>query len=235
MLHADNPGDLYDASQILLRAVGALAFLPPSHISAFEVYVHNLQPSQSSPHAAFFATFLALYANVEAILKALARPPQTITKIISIRREAERNYSSLNRSSRWPLGLLDDTRQRMNEEREEKARRNEHDAELLCKELRYTQQTVASELAGWRDMHERLGRKAIRDLAKGMLTVEKMRLEGLKRALRRVREVAPGKPGDEQPGRWNMDSHKPNSSEDDDDCLFGSDDSGKGGLQRPPV
>jgi len=182
--------DLYDASQILCKAVGTLAFLPPSHISAFETYVRSLQPLQSSPHAVFFAAFLALYANVEAILKALARPPQTIAKINAIRREAERNYSSLNRSSRWPLGLLDDTRQRMNEEREEKARRNEHDAELLCKELRYTQQTVAGELAGWRDMHERLGRKAIKDLARGMLTAEKMRLEGIQRALRKVREAA---------------------------------------------
>ncbi|KAK0656625.1 hypothetical protein B0T16DRAFT_315426 [Cercophora newfieldiana] len=181
--------DLYDASQILSKAIGSLAFLPPSHVSAFEIYVHHLAPSQSSPHAAFFATFLALFANVEAVLKALARPPQTIARITAIRREAERNYNSLNRSSRWPLGLLDDTRQRMNEEREEKARKNERDAEMLCRELRYTQQTVASELAGWRDMHERMGRKAIRDLARGMVTVERMRLEGIKRALRRVREV----------------------------------------------
>lgn len=126
---------------------------------------------------------------MEAILKALARPPQTIAKIIAVRREVERNYSSLNRSSRWPLGLLDDTRQRLNEEREEKARRSEEEAELLCRELRYTQQTVAGELAGWRDMHEKMGRRAIRDLARGMICLEKMRLEGVKRALRRVRDV----------------------------------------------
>ncbi|KAK4454830.1 hypothetical protein QBC34DRAFT_392731 [Podospora aff. communis PSN243] len=224
--------DLYDASQILCKAVGTLNFLPVSHISAFEVYVHYLQPSQSSPHSAFFATFLALYSNVEAILKALARPPQTIAKINTIRKEAERNYSSLNRSSRWPLGLLDDTRQRMNEEREEKARKNENDAELLCKELRYTQQTVASELAGWRDMHERLGRKAIRDLARGMVTMEKMRLEGIKRALRRVKEVEVNRTV-----RWNgggLASTKLGGGEDDEDDLFGSeDDVGVG--ERPPT
>lgn len=76
----------------------------------------------------------------------------------------------------------------MQEEREEKARRSEGEAETLCRELRYAQQTVAAELAGWREMHERLGRKAIRDLAKGMVVAEKMRLEGLLRALRLVRE-----------------------------------------------
>src|SRR5690606_3549679 len=126
----------------------------------------------------------------ESVLKALSRPPQTISRIQAVRREAERSYSSLSRSSRWPLGLslpvLDEARQRVQEEREEKARRSEGEAETLCRELRYAQQTVAAELAGWREMHERLGRKAIRDLAKGMVVAEKMRLEGLLRALRLV-------------------------------------------------
>ncbi|KAK3941513.1 hypothetical protein QBC46DRAFT_100101 [Diplogelasinospora grovesii] len=180
--------DLHDASVILSKAVGTLAFLPSSHIAAFDVYVRSLAPSQNSPSSVFFSTFLALYGNVEAILRALARPPQTITQIMGIRRAVERNYSTLNRSSRWPLGLLDDTRQRMNEEREEKNRRIEFEAVKLSKELRYAQQTVAGELAGWRDMHERMGRKAIRDLAKGMLISERMRLEGIQRALRKVRE-----------------------------------------------
>ncbi|KAK0618095.1 hypothetical protein B0T17DRAFT_495678 [Bombardia bombarda] len=182
-------GDLYEASQTLSKAIGTLAFLPQSHISAFEHYTRSLAPLQSSPTAVFFNTFLALYDNVEAVLRALGRPPQIIAKIVGIRREAERNYSSVNRSSRWPLGLLDDTRLRLNEEREEKARRSEREAEMLCKELRYTQQTVAGELAGWREMHEKMGRRAIRDLAKGMLTAEKMRLDGLRRALRKVREM----------------------------------------------
>lgn len=111
---------------------------------------------------------------------------------MAVRREAERSYSSLSRSSRWPLGLLDETRQRLNEEREEKARRSEGEAERLGRELRYAQQTVAGELAGWRDMHERMGRRAIRDLARGMVVAERGRLEGLRRALRAVREVDVG-------------------------------------------
>lgn len=59
----------------------------------------------------------------------------------------------------------------------------------LSRELRYTQQTVAMELAGWQDMHERMGRRAIRELARGMVVLEKMRLEGMKRALRKLDEV----------------------------------------------
>lgn len=140
----------------------------------------------------------------------------------------------------------------MNEEREEKARRNEQEAELLCKELRYTQQTVAGELAGWKDMHDRMGRKAIKDLARGMLTAERMRMEGLQRALRRVGQAdAGGAPtrsssvsasadaddvgGRRRLGSWAAaadasgsspaeGSSSNGSSSDDDDGLFGSED-----------
>ncbi|KAL2183747.1 hypothetical protein L209DRAFT_757001, partial [Thermothelomyces heterothallicus CBS 203.75] len=184
--------DLHEASAILSRTLSTLTFLPSSHAAAFATYVRALTPSHSSPSAGFFSTFLALYNNVESVLKALSRPPQTISRIQAVRRDAERGYNSLARSSRWPLGLslpvLDEARQRVNEEREEKARRSEGEAETLCRELRYAQQTVAGELAGWREMHERLGRRAIRDLAKGMVVAEKMRLEGMLRALRLVRE-----------------------------------------------
>jgi hypothetical protein len=182
--------DLHEASGLFSRTLSNLAFLPPSHISAFTTYVRALAPSQTSPHATFFTTFLTLYNNVESVLRALARPPQTISRIHAVRREAERSYSSVSRSSRWPLGLslLDDTRQRMNEEREEKARRSEGEAERLSRELRYAQQTVAGELAGWRDMHERMGRRAIRELARGMVICERIRLDGMQRALRIVRE-----------------------------------------------
>jgi len=86
------------------------------------------------------------------------------------------------------LPVLDDARQRAAEEREEQARRSEGEAERLCRELRYAQQTVAGELAGWRDVHERLGRRAIRELARSTVVAEKMRLEGMLRALRLVRE-----------------------------------------------
>ncbi|KAK4235522.1 hypothetical protein C8A03DRAFT_36633 [Achaetomium macrosporum] len=182
--------DLHEASALFSRTLSTLTFLPPSHITAFATYVRALAPSQTSPHATFFTTFLTLYNNVESVLKALARPPQTISRIHAVRREAERSHNSLSRSSRWPLGLslLDETRQRMNEEREEKARRSEGEAERLSRELRYAQQTVAGELAGWRDMHERMGRRAIRELARGMVICERMRLDGMRRALRIVRE-----------------------------------------------
>lgn len=181
--------DLHDASALLSKAVATINYLPPEHIAAFEAYVRTLAPLQSNPYAVFHASYLALQSTVDAIIAALARPPRLINQIAGLRRQVERNYSSLSRSTRWPLGLLDDTRQRMNEEREERARQSQLDGDNLSKELRYTQQVVAAELAGWQDMHERMGRKAIKELAKGMLVMERMRLEGMKRALRKIQDL----------------------------------------------
>lgn len=66
-------------------------------------------------------------------------------------------------------------------------RRTKEESDEVGRELRYTQQVVAGELAGWQDLHEKMGRKAIRDLAKGMLTQERSALEGMKRAIRKLK------------------------------------------------
>ncbi|KAJ4396950.1 hypothetical protein N0V93_001173 [Gnomoniopsis smithogilvyi] len=181
--------DLYDSSVLLHRAVCTLPFLPQTHLNAFETYVRALSPTTASPYATFHSSLLALQSTIDATLTALTRPPRLINQINASKRTVERNYSSLSRSTRWPLGLLDDTRQRLNEEREERMRAGQEEVNNLSRELRYTQQTVAMELAGWQDMHERMGRRAIRELARGMVVVEKMRLEGMKRALRKLKEA----------------------------------------------
>lgn len=76
-------------------------------------------------------------------------------------------------------------------------RASQAEVDNLSRELRYTQQTVAMELAGWQDMHEKMGRRAIRDLAKGMVVLEKMRLEGMGRALRKLRDIKVDRTGAE--------------------------------------
>ncbi|KAI8630614.1 hypothetical protein F5Y19DRAFT_51926 [Xylariaceae sp. FL1651] len=184
--------DLYDAARLLSRGVANLAFLPQTHISAFENYIKTLAPPSTNPPQILHSSFLALQSTIQAMLTALSRPPQLIAQITSSRKAIERNYNSVSRSTRWPLGLLDETRQRLNEEKEEKARRTQVEVDDLAKELRYTQQTVASELAGWQDMHERMGRRAIKEFARSMLILERERMQGMKRALRRLQDVAPG-------------------------------------------
>jgi hypothetical protein len=121
------------------------------------------------------------------MLLSLSRPTSLISSINTSRKAIERSYNSLSRSTRWPLGLLDETRQRLNEEKEDKVRRTREEADELGRELRYTQQVVAGELAGWQDLHEKMGRKAIRDLARRMLIKEQTTLEGMMRAMRKLK------------------------------------------------
>lgn len=120
------------------------------------------------------------------MLLALSHPNSLIATISTANKSIERSYNSLSRSTRWPLGLLDETRQRLNEEKEERVRKEKKEIEEVGRELRYTWGIVAGELAGWQDGHEKMGKKAIRDLVKGMVIREKSVLQGMKRALRRI-------------------------------------------------
>ncbi|KAG6029809.1 hypothetical protein E4U41_000270 [Claviceps citrina] len=178
--------DLYDSLVLLHRSVSGLRYLPRTHVAALETYVRAMAPTQSSPQATLYNTLMATQSTIQALLSSLARPATLIGQVAGARREADRNDSAASRPLRWPLGLMDETRQRIQEDKERRARKYRQEADNLAKELRYTQQTVAAELAGWQDIHDRMGRRAIRDFAKGMVVLERMRLEGMMRALRKV-------------------------------------------------
>ncbi|KAG9594113.1 hypothetical protein KCV01_g10404, partial [Aureobasidium melanogenum] len=104
------------------------------------------------------------------------------------RRNIERALGSLSRQSRWTpnIGLFDETRRSIAAEAEEKATKAQGELDSLGSELRYTQQTVAAELAGWQEQHVKFGKRMLKDLAKGMVVKEKARLESMKRALREL-------------------------------------------------
>ncbi|KAI1152401.1 hypothetical protein F4825DRAFT_309600 [Nemania diffusa] len=183
--------DLYDAAFLLARMVSRLAFLPATHIVAVDTYIGILAPPATNPSHIFHASILTLQSTIQAIITALSRPTKIITRIQLSRKAIERNYNAVSRSTRWPLGLLDETRQRINEEKEERARQTLAELEEMSKELRYTQQTVASELAGWQDLHGRMGRQAIKEFARSMLILERERLQGMRRALRKLQDTPP--------------------------------------------
>ncbi|KAK5996649.1 hypothetical protein PT974_01987 [Cladobotryum mycophilum] len=184
---AQAASDFYDASTLLHRSVSALLYLPPQHVLGIETYIKALTTTQVNPQTVLHTTLLAIQSTVQALLSSLSRPTSLIGQIMAAKREADRNDGSIGRSSRWPLGLLDDTRQRVQEEKEKRARKSREQAGYLARELRHTQQTVAGELAGWQELHESMGKRAIREYAKGMLVQERVRLEGMMRALRIVR------------------------------------------------
>ncbi|KAI9782745.1 MAG: hypothetical protein M1839_004733 [Geoglossum umbratile] len=178
--------DVYDAQVLCRSAISTLPFLPESHIQAFTRLSTTLNPTESSPHSLFLSDLQAISSTINAILGALSRPHSLITSMSQTSKAVDRHLSSLRRSDRWPLGLLDDTRNKIHQEAAEKVEKAREELAGLGSELRYTQQTVAGELAAFQDLHERMGRRAVKALVARVVVAEKARLEAMKRAIRGV-------------------------------------------------
>lgn len=174
------------ALDLCAKDISTLAFLPSSHITALSRFATCAQLLPSDPYKFFHQDMQAISSTILAILSSLARPHSLINSLISIQKAVDRHDSSLRRSDRWPLGLLDETRKGIHADAQEKAARSREELRSVGCELTYTQQTVAGELAGWQELHAKLGRRAIRAMAERMVVREKDRLECMKRAVRGI-------------------------------------------------
>lgn len=166
--------------------LSTLAFLPATHSVAFSRFAVSLHLEESDPYKTFHQDLQIIMLTILAILSALSRPHSLIASLQEIQKSIDRSTSSLRRSDRWPLGLLNETRKGIHADAQERVDRSKEELRGMSSELRYTQQTVAGELAGWHDLHAKLGRRAIRGLAERMVVREKSRLEGMQRALREL-------------------------------------------------
>ncbi|TKA79570.1 hypothetical protein B0A49_02997 [Cryomyces minteri] len=180
--------DLSEAQFLASNVLSTLAYLPKSHTTAFERYSKCLVQAESSPMTQFYYSFHLISVTTSAVLTALNRPGLLIGSMQQTQKSIDRHLSSMNRQTRWPSGLFDDTRRHMQLEAAEKAGKAAGELETLGCELRYTQQTVAAELAGWQDGHEKVARQAIRQLARKTIVAEKARLQSMRRALRELRK-----------------------------------------------
>ena len=154
--------DLADAGQIASKNLQPLDFIPATHRQALNAYLDTLTPPTIHPIGALHSTLSSLHSTLIAILLSLSRPTSLISSITASSRNLQRNYASLSRSTRWPLGLLDDTRQRLDREKQDVIRREEGERDGLGRELRYTQQVVAGELAGWQEWRAKTLRRAVK-------------------------------------------------------------------------
>lgn len=178
--------DLTDAAKLSNTAVHSLTFLPQTHLRAFERYTKTIASSEASPIAGFYYNMHALSSTITAVLNSLARPSSLISSMSSTQKAIDRHDLSVRRSDRWPLGLLDDARSRVQRDAQEKMERSKFELADLGRELRYTQQVVASELASWQESRVEMGRRALRELGRRMVVTERARLESMKRAIREL-------------------------------------------------
>ena len=188
--------DLHDATALASGVLATLPDLPEQHKTASGKYAKAMGGAEFPPLAAFYYNTASISASITAILTALSRPSDLIAQMQTAQKNIERQHASLRRSDRWPtsLALLDETRSRMQKEATDKLEQARGERDDLGRELRYTQGVVAGELAAWQGERVRWGRDALRQLARGMVTVERERLEGLRRA---VRCISKTKRGDE--------------------------------------
>ena len=177
------------ALKLCVQSLETFTFLPDAHIRAFARYAACYHVSESDPYKVFHQDLQAISSTIFAILSSLSRPHSLITSLTNIQKAIDRHSSAMRRSDRWPLGLLDDTRKGIQAEAQEKAQKSREELRTVGCELSYTQQTVASELAGWQELHARLGRRAIRTLAQRMVVKQRDILANMKRAVRAVTEV----------------------------------------------
>jgi hypothetical protein len=182
--------DLSEAAKLADTALHTLTFLPDRHLKALNRYTKTLAQSEAGPIAGFYYNMHAISSTINAILVALNRPSTLISSMSATQKMVDRHHLSMRRSDRWPLGLLDDARSRMQRDAQEKMEKAADELSVFGKELRYTQQVVAGELASWQESRVEWGRSTLREFAKKMVVSEKARLESMKRA---VRELGIGK------------------------------------------
>ncbi|KAH7388765.1 hypothetical protein BKA66DRAFT_440434 [Pyrenochaeta sp. MPI-SDFR-AT-0127] len=178
--------DLYDAAKLSNTAIHSITFLPIQHLKAMERYTKTLAQSEASPIAGFYYSMHAIASTITATLTSLSRPSTLITSMSSTQKAIDRHNLSVRRSDRWPLGLLDDARSRVQRDAQEKMDKSKAELDDLGRELRYTQQVVAGELASWQENRVEMGRKALKELASRMVVAERARLESMRRAVREL-------------------------------------------------
>jgi len=183
--------DLAEASSLASARVSSLLFLPQSHITAFERYARTLVPTESSPSASLYYSLHSMQSSSTAISDALDRPSYLIGSMSQVQRAIDRNLGSLSRSNRWTpnIGLFEDAKKQVALDAWDKAAKSRRELENLGRELRYTQQTVASELAAWQEEHARAGKAMLRRFARETVVKERARLDGMLRALREIRKT----------------------------------------------
>ncbi|KKA26308.1 hypothetical protein TD95_001768 [Thielaviopsis punctulata] len=179
--------DLSDSTIMFQRALKTAHWLPIHYQAAFHLYVRAMSPTRGNATSTLHSTFLALQDTIDALLKSMDRPVALANQIRVAQRAMERNYNSLGKAPRWPLGIMDEARQRQNDEREAKALKSRDELLNLGRELRHCQQVVAGELAGWQELHAKMVKKAMKDYAAAMILQERERMDGLVRSLRKIR------------------------------------------------
>ncbi|KAJ9651871.1 hypothetical protein H2198_008869 [Neophaeococcomyces mojaviensis] len=171
--------------------------LPQAHINAFIRYsalLHTEPPS--SPLFTYVSALTSFQTTIAAMQTALTRPSSLANQIRAAQKGLERHRSSLASSSaprKGPFNInlpgMEESRLRSMRDTERQIIEAEMEIETKGKELRYTQEIVLGELAGWTSWREDWGRNEIRRFANATLIKERERLKNMQRMLGNLRKA----------------------------------------------
>jgi small subunit ribosomal protein S11 len=172
----------------------AAGTLPKSYVSTLVKFASLMHTeTASSPLANYVMDLGSFQSTIAAVQLALLKPSGLIGQIVATQRAVDKYKAQLVQNSgprkKGPFLNLnfpgsEENRVKGLKETEKKISRAEADADRLGRELRYTQEVVVGELAGWTTWREEWAKEEIRRLARNTVVRERERLKCMRRAIR---------------------------------------------------
>lgn len=194
---SDLADSLILASHVLSTLAPPSTSLPKKYTEAFArlaALMHDEAPS--SPLVTYVSALASFHSTIAAMQSVLARPSSLVNQIRSAQRALERHHAALLSNSaprKGPFNInlpgMEESRQKAMRDTERQVLDAEVEIETKGKELRYTQEVVLGELAGWTSWRERWGRNEIRRFAGATLVREKERLRNMQRVLTNLQKA----------------------------------------------
>ncbi|EXJ58746.1 hypothetical protein A1O7_06176 [Cladophialophora yegresii CBS 114405] len=151
----------------------------------------------SSPLRNYIASLQTFQSTIMAVQSALLKPSALIDKITSAQKQIEKDRLNLANNSVPRKGLLknvnlpfpgtEESRMKALKDTERKVVERELEVERLGRELRYTNEVVVGELAGWNDWREGWGREEVKRMVRQTVVLERERLRAMQRAMRAIK------------------------------------------------
>ncbi len=174
------------------------ATLPKQHVDGFLKFASlmHTEPA-SSPLQNYVCSLQSFQSTIVAVQSALLKPSALIDRITATQKAVEKDRSNLANNSIPRKGLLknvnlpfpgtEESRLKAMRDTEKKILDRGALVERMGRELRYTNEIVVGELAGWNDWRERWGQEEMKRVVRLTVVREKERLRAMVRALRAVK------------------------------------------------
>ncbi|KAK5947023.1 hypothetical protein PMZ80_001169 [Knufia obscura] len=185
------------ASNVLSTLGPPSTTLPKPHIEAFAriaALMHTEPPS--SPLVTYVSAMASFQTTIAAMQTVLTRPTSLANQIRSAQKAMDRYQSSLASNSaprKGPFNIhlpgMEESRLRSMRDMEKQIVESEAEIDTKGRELRYTQEVVLGELAGWTSWREQWGKNEIRRFANATLVKERERLNNMQRVLNNLRNA----------------------------------------------